>query len=81
MKLQNGATYQHVKIDQQMEMLKQRQVIAVLKFRTKLYVVTRDQHGHDELLAYCFDDDNEQLQLYEFAKQCYNDYLLEVKQC
>lgn len=81
MQLQQGNAKQHVEIDQQMEMLKQRQVIAVVKFRSHLYVGTIDQHGQEDLLAYCFDDDNEQLQLYEFAKQCYNDYLLEVKQC
>lgn len=83
MKLQNGATYQHVKIDQQMEMLKQRQVIAVVKFRTKLYVGTHDQQGHEELLAYWFDNDHEMLKFSKFAHECYEKYLedLEANTC
>ena len=78
---QVGTKYQHVKIDHEMEELKQNHVIAVLKFRNKLYVGTHDQHGQEDLLVYCFDNDNEMLKFNEFARECYNEYKSEVKQC
>lgn len=81
MKLQQGNTYQHADIGQQMEWLKQRHVIAVLKFRTKLYVGIINQQGQEELLVYCFDDNQEMLKFNEFVRERYNHYKSEVKQC
>ena len=74
MQLQHGSKYQHVKIDQQMEMLKQCQIICVLKLRNKLFVGAIDQHGQEDLLVYCFDDNHELLKFNEFAKQQYKAY-------
>ena len=68
MKLQHGNTYQHANIDQQMEMLQQRQVNGVVQFRTKIYVGTIDQHGQEELLVYCFDDNQEMLKFNKFVR-------------
>ena len=81
MKLQQGNTYQHADIGQQMEWLKQRHIIAVLKFRSKLYVGIINQQGQEELLVYCFDDNQEMLKFNEFVRERYNHYKSEVKQC
>lgn len=81
MEIQHGNTYQRADINQQMEMLKQRHIIAVLKFRTKLYVGTRDQQGQEELLTYCFDNDNEMLEFTKWTRERYEDYKREAQQC
>lgn len=79
MQKQVGSTYQHVKIDQEMEELKQTNIIAVVKFRTKLYVGTRDQQGQDDLLTYSFDNDQEMAKFNGWIKQRYNKYLEDME--
>lgn len=76
---QIGSTYQPVKIDQEMEELKQTNIVCVVKFRNKLYIGTRDQQGQTDLLTYCFDNDNEMLKFNGWAKQRHNKYLEDLE--